>query len=89
MERPWNDARTYRREFEVKNLTAQDIIEAVEKMKELHRKSLENHCDGYIFYTSWAKPYVTDEECIKYFADNGAVIGRDGKGNLWRKGQTL
>lgn len=89
MERPWNDARTYRREFEVKNLTAQDIIEAVEKMKELHRKSLENHCDGYIFYTAWAKPHVTDEECIKYFSDNASVLVYDSKGCVWHRGKKV
>lgn len=80
MDRPWVDARTYRREFEVKKLTAKDLIEAVEKMREI---PVHSH---YIFLTEWVKPYVSEEECIKYFADNASVVVFDSKGRGWHRG---
>lgn len=81
MARPWEDARTYRREFEVRKLTAKDIIDAVEKMKQIPVS------DFYYFLTDWAKPYVSEEDCIQYFADNGSVIVIDHQGRQWRKGR--
>lgn len=80
MVRPWKDARTYRREFEVRKLTTKDIIEAVEKMKEV---PVHSH---YIFLTEWVKHYVSEEECIKYFSDNASVVVYDSKGRFWRRG---
>lgn len=83
--RPWVDARTYNRELEVKKLTVQDIINAVEKMKE---KPVSR---GFIYYfhTDWVKNCVSEEECIKYFADNGSVIVVDHKGREWYRGVQL
>ena len=81
-DRPWIDARTYSREFEVRKLTAKDIIDAVEKMKQIHV------CDSYVYYfrTDWVKPYVSEEECIQYFADNASVIVIDHQGREWCRG---
>ena len=87
--RPWNDARTHRQEFEVREITAQEVIEAVEEMKKLRLEAFRNCCDGYVFYTEWVKPYVSEEECIKYFADNGSVIVIDHQGREWWKGVQL
>lgn len=83
MARPWVDARTYRREIEMQKITAKDIIEAVEKVKEI---PVHSH---YIFLTEWAKPYVSEEECIKYFSDNGSVLVYDSKGCVWHKGKKV
>lgn len=83
--RPWNDARTYKREFEVKKLTVEDIIDAVEKMKEVP-VSL-GLC--YRFRTDLVKPYVSEEECIQYFADNASVIVVDHYGREWHRGVQL
>ena len=83
-ERPWVDARTCRREFEVKKLTVQDIIDAVEKMKQVPvRESI------YYFLTDWVKPYVSEQECIQYFADNRSVIVVDHQGREWWRGVQL
>lgn len=83
--RPWDDARTYRREFEVRKITAQDIIDAVEKMKQLPVTASYT----YYFRTDWVKPYVSEGECIQYFADNASVIVIDHKGREWWKGVQL
>jgi len=83
MERPWIDARTYRREIEMQKITAKDIIKAVEKMKEI---PVHSH---YIFLTEWVRPYVSEEECIKYFADNCSVVVYDSKGCAWHKGKKI
>ena len=83
MDRPWIDARTYRREVEVRKLTAKDLIEAMEKIKEI---PVHSH---YIFSTEWVKPYVSEEECIKYFSDNRSVLVCDSKGNVWHKGKKV
>ena len=79
-ERPWVDARTCRREFEVKKLTVQDIIDAVEKMKQIPVS------ERYFFCTDWVKPYVSEEDCIQYFADNASVIVVDHQGRQWWRG---
>ena len=81
MDRPWVDARTYRPEIKVQKITAKDIIEAIEKMKEA---PVHSH---YIFLTEWVKPHVSEEECIKYFADNCSVVVYDSKGCAWHKGK--
>ena len=83
MDRPWVDARTYSREIEVQKPTVKDLIDAMEKIKEIPVRS------HYIFYTQWVKPYVTEEECIKYFSDNGSVLVYDGKGCVWHKGKKV
>ena len=83
MGRPWEDARTYRREIETQKITAKDLIEAMEKIKEI---PVHSH---YIFSTEWVKPYVSEEECIKYFSDNGAVLVYDSKGCVWHKGKKV
>ena len=83
MDRPWVDARTYRREFKVRELTAKDVIEAMEKMEKIPPR------DYYIFLTEWVKPYVSEEECIKYFADNRDVVVYDSKGRFWRRGEMI
>lgn len=83
MARPWVDARTYRREIEVQKITEKDLIEAVEKMKEI---PVHSH---YIFLTEWVKPYVSEEECIKHFADNASVVVYDSKGCAWHKGKQI
>ncbi len=82
-ERPWNDTRTYRREIEVRKPTAKDLIDAIEK---LHKLPARSH---YIFLTEWVKPYVSEEECINYFSDNGSVLVRDSKGCVWHKGKKV
>lgn len=82
-ERPWIDARTYSREFEVRKLTVEDIIEAVAKMKQVPVSGC------YYFLTDWVKPYVSEEDCIQYFADNGSVIVIDHKDRRWRRGQMI
>ena len=85
MARPWDDARTYRREFEVRKITAQDIIDAVEQIKQIPV------IPSYIYYfrTDWVTPYVSEEDCIQYFADNGSVIVIDHQGREWWKGVRL
>ena len=83
MARPWVDARTYSRKIEVVKPTVQDIIDAVEKMREVPVRS------HYIFSTEWVKPYVSEEECIKYFSDNGSVLVYDSKGCVWHKGKKV
>ena len=83
MDRPWNDARTYRREIEVRKITVRDLIEAMEKIKEIPAHS------HYIFETKWVTPYVSEEECIKYFSDNGSVLVYDSKGCVWHKGKKI
>ena len=83
MYRPWIDARTYRREIEVQKITEQDIIEAIEKIREI---PVHSH---YIFLTEWVKPHVSEEECIKYFSDNGSVLVRDSKGSVWHRGKKV
>lgn len=79
--RPWEDARTARQQFEVKKLTVKDVIEAVEKMKQIPVSGF------HYFHTDWVKPYVTEEDCIKFFADNGSVAVIDRQGRLWRRGK--
>lgn len=83
--RPWDDARTYRREFEVQKITVQDLIDAVEKMKQVPETA------SYIYYfrTDWVKNYVSEEDCIQYFADNASVIVIDHHGREWWKGAQL
>ena len=83
MARPWVDARTNRREIEVVKPTAKDLIEAMEKMKEI---PVHRH---YIFSTEWVKPYASEEDCIKYFADNCSVVVYDSKGCAWHKGEKI
>jgi hypothetical protein len=83
MDRPWVDARTYRREIEMVKPTVKDLIEAVEKMKEI---PVHSH---YIFSTEWVKPYASEDDCIKYFADNGSVVVYDSKGYAWHKGEKI
>lgn len=83
MDRPWVDARTYRREIEPRKITAKDIIEAVEEMKKIPVRS------HYIFCTEWVRPYVSEEDCIKYFSDNASVIVYDGKGCVWHRGKKI
>lgn len=83
MDRPWVDARTYRPEIKVQKITAKDLIEAMEKIKEV---PVHSH---YIFLTEWVKPHVSEEECIKYFSDNGSVLVRDSKGCVWHKGKKV
>ena len=83
MDRPWVDARTYRPEIKVQKITAKDLIEAMEKIKEV---PVHSHS---IFLTEWVKPHVSEEECIKYFSDNGSVLVRDSKGCVWHKGQKV
>ena len=83
MDRPWVDARTYRREIEPQKITAKDLIEAMEKIKEI---PVHSH---YIFSTDWVKPYVSEGECIKYFSDNGSVLVYDSKGCVWHKGKKV
>lgn len=83
MARPWVDARTYSREIEVRKITGKDIIDALEKIKEIPAHS------HYIFSTAWVMPHVTEEECIKYFSDNGSVLVCDSKGNVWHKGKKV
>lgn len=82
-DRPWVDARTYRREFEVRKLTAKDLIDAVENMKQIPVS------DFYYFLTDWVKNCVSEEDCIQYFADNGSVIVIDRQGRKWRRGQMI
>jgi len=82
-DRPWDDVRTCRREIEVKKVTAKDLIEAMEKLREVPAQS------HYIFSTEWVKPYVSEEECIKYFADNGSVLVCDSKGCVWHRGKKV
>lgn len=81
--RPWMDARNFSREFELKKITAKDLVEAVEKMRAI---PVHSH---YIFRTEWVTPYVSEEECIKYFTDNCAVVVYDSKGNAWHKGRQI
>jgi len=83
MDKPWVDARTYRPEIKMQKITAKDLIEAVEKMKEVPV------CSHYIFLTEWVRPYVSEEECIKYFADNCSVVVYDSKGCAWHKGKKI
>lgn len=83
MARPWEDARTYRREIEVRKITAQDLIEAMEKIHEIPVRS------HYIFSTEWVTPYVSEEECIRFFSDNGSVLVCDSKGCVWHKGKKV
>ena len=83
MGRPWVDARTYRPKIEMQKITAKDVIEAVEKMKEI---PVHSH---YIFLTEWVKPHVSEEECIKYFEDNCSVVVYDSKGCAWHKGEKI
>ena len=83
MDRPWVDARTCRTEIKVQKITAKDLIEAMEKIKEV---PVHSH---YIFSTEWVKPYVSEEECIKYFSDNRSVLVRDSKGCVWHKGKKV
>ncbi len=83
MHRPWIDARTYRREIEPKPVTVRELIEAMKKIKEVPNYS------HYFFSTKWVKPYVSEEECIKYFSDNASVLVYDSKGCVWHKGKKV
>ena len=82
-DRPWVDARTYRREIKPIKPTAKDLIEAMEKMKQIPVRS------HYTFLTEWVKPYVSEDECIKYFSDNGSVFVCDSEGCVWHKGKKV
>ena len=83
MARPWIDARTYRPEIEMRKITAADIIKAIEEIK---RVPVRSH---YIFLTKWVTPYVSEEDCIKYFSDNGSVLVCDSKNRVWHRGKQV
>lgn len=83
-DRPWDDKRGWvTNKPVVRPITAQELIEAVKQMKEIPV------LDHYYFCTDWVKPYVSEEDCIKFFADNGAVLVIDSRGRKWCRGKPV
>lgn len=84
-ERPWVEARTcmMARGNGKPDLTAKMVQNAVELTRAIKPNPYRYFC------TKWARPYMTDEEVIKYFADNGSVIVLDSKGRFWNRGKPI
>lgn len=92
--RPWNDERptamASRKTDGMLPITAEDVRRAVAYLQEpIDRGKIDPfQCAGYyILTTEWAAPWVSEADCIAYYADNGSVLVYDSQGRFWRRGQ--
>ena len=83
--RPWVEARTCMlgRGNGKPVLTEKMVRDAFEMMRAIEPVQYKYFCTG------WARPYLTDEEVIEYFADNGSVIVIDSKNRTWNRGKIM
>ena len=74
------------------SITEEDIQRAVAYLQEpIARREIAAFQYGgyYIFMTEWVAPFVSEEDCILHYADDGSVIVVDGKRKMWHRGRQI
>lgn len=91
--RPWDNKRPTATASRITDgmlpITVEDVRRAVAYLKEPVARGWApfNYASYYIYMTEWAAPWISEAECIAYYADNGSVLVYDSQGRFWRRGQ--